>query len=251
MSLGGTGKSLTEYLALKHAWDNNVFIAAAAGNDGDSGNPVGYPAAFSFTMSVGATDSLDNIASFSTHNIFVEVSAPGVEILSTVPVGTYQAAGWSGTSMACPHVAGFAALLYSYGDMKNWQARSMLQSAVVDRGAAGWDQFFGHGRASAGHMIITPRPTGDDLELLTPPDGGVFPSGSILALLWNPVNGASSYRITANLPTGGTAIINTTDPYYTHPPSSPAPKGTYTVTVEALNGVGATISSDTVSFVRQ
>jgi len=252
MSLGGTGKSLTEYLALKHAWDNNVFIAAASGNEGDIGNPVGYPAAFSFTMSVGATDSLDNIASFSTHNIFVEVSAPGVEILSTVPVGTYQAAGWSGTSMACPHVAGLAALLYAtYGDLTNWQARSMLQSAVVDRGAAGWDQFFGHGRASAGHMIITPRPTGDDLELLTPPDGGVFPSGSILALLWNPVNGASSYRITANLPTGGTAIINTTDPYYTHPPSSPAPKGTYTVTVEALNGAGATISSDTVSFVRQ
>jgi subtilisin family serine protease len=251
MSLGGTGAGLTEYLALQHAWDNNVFIAAAAGNDGDSGNPISYPAAFLFAMSVGATDISDNIASFSTHNTFVEVSAPGVNILSTVPVGTYEG-GWDGTSMATPHVAGLAALLYStYGDMTNWQARSMIQSAAFDRGTAGWDQFFGYGRASAAQLIVTPRPTGDDLDILTPPDNGVFPRGSILSVLWNPVDGAVNYRITASLPTGGTAVLTTSDPYYTRPPASPTPTGSYTVTVEALSPTGATLASDIVSFIRQ
>ena len=251
MSLGGTSAGLTEYLALQHAWDNNVFVAAAAGNDGNFGNPISYPAAFLFAMSVGATDISDNIASFSTHNTFVEVSAPGVNILSTVPVGTYEG-GWDGTSMATPHVAGLAALLYStYGDMTNWQARSMIQRAVVDRGTAGWDQYFGYGRASAGHLIITPRPTGDSLEILTPPDNGVFPRGSILSLLWNPVNSAVNYRITASLPTGGTAVLTTPNPYYTRPPALPMPTGSYTVTIEALNGAGGTLSSDVVTFLKQ
>jgi len=251
MSLGGSLPGISEYLALKYAWDNNVLIAAASGNDGGSGNGILYPASFSFTTSVGATDNLDNIASFSTHNIFVEVSAPGDDILSTVPPNSYED-GWSGTSMATPHVAGLAALLYSvFPDIENWEVRSMLQSAVVDRGVAGWDEFYGYGRVSGGALLTTPRPTGDDLEILTPPNGGVFPSGSILAFLWNPVNGAASYRIIVRLPSGGIAVLNTPFPYYTHPPSAFVPTGGYTVMIQARDVAGALLSSDVVSFFRQ
>ncbi len=248
MSLGGTAKSATEYNALKYAWDNNVFIAAAAGNEGDSGNPISYPAAYVFTMSVGATDSNDVIAMFSTHNIFLEISAPGVNILSTVPPGVYED-GWSGTSMATPHVAGLAALLYSANaNIANWQVRAMLQAGVIDRAAAGWDAFHGYGRADSSELLAEPVPSTSVLQILTPPAGVKFPSGSVVSLLWSKVAGAVNYRITATIPGGGNKIIMTSVPYYTVPPSQAMPVGNYLVKVEALDGSNAVISSDTVTF---
>jgi subtilisin family serine protease len=251
MSLGGGSSSLAEYNALKYAWDHNVFIAAASGNEGNSGNPLSYPACYVFTMSVGATDSGDIIAPFSTYNEFVEVCAPGVTILSTVPGGGYESAMWSGTSMATPHVAGLAALLYStYSGIQNWQVRAMLQAGIVDCGTAGWDKYYGYGRVNVAQLLLTPTPSPDELQILTPPNGAGFRPVSLVALLWTPVTGAAKYRITAALPGGGTKVIQTTVPYYTVPSSQTMPKGTYLVTVQALTGLGAVLSSDVVTFTR-
>jgi subtilisin family serine protease len=251
MSLGGTAKSTTEYFALQYAWDHNVFIAAAAGNDGDSSNSLNYPAAYVFAMSVGATDSADNIASFSTHNEFVEISAPGVRILSTVPGGSYESTIWSGTSMATPHVAGLGALLYSqYSDIENWQVRLMLQSGVVDRGAPGWDEFFGYGRADCAALLETAPGTDDVLEIITPPEGAKFRSDALVAGLWNPVSGAASYKVTVVLPNEEVKVRTTTVPYITVSPYVSLPAGNYSVTVDAEDGSGAVIASDTVTFSR-
>ncbi len=99
-----------------------ILTAHSAGNNGNTCESVDEPAAiYDASYTVGATDISDNIASFSSRGpvtiddsgrLKPDVSAPGVGIRSSVPGGGYQG-GWSGTSMAAPHVAGLVGLLIS------------------------------------------------------------------------------------------------------------------------------------------
>jgi subtilisin family serine protease len=148
LSLGGSSPSNTMYNAVRYAYDHNVLVLAAAGNYAQSGNPIVYPAAYDEAMAVAATDSGDNHASFSEYHPYVEIAAPGVSIYSTVNNGGYQYL--SGTSMATPHVAGLAALIWSMapGYTAN-QIRAAINASAVDLGAAGRDDYYGYGRIDA------------------------------------------------------------------------------------------------------
>lgn len=87
MSLGGSIKSRFEDVAFADAYNNKgVLSVAAAGNDGNSRNS--YPASYSSVISVAAIDQVKQRASFSQYNSQVELAAPGVGVLSTVPMGT-------------------------------------------------------------------------------------------------------------------------------------------------------------------
>ena len=130
-SWGGLGYSQTLYDAINSANNAGVLLIAAAGNGDDDGvgdnNDImpAYPASYNLPniIAVAALDQRDNRVPFSNYGPnSVDVAAPGVYIWSTVPNwnSTYTGYGiletFSGTSMAAPHVAGLAGLLYSYHD---------------------------------------------------------------------------------------------------------------------------------------
>jgi serine protease len=86
MSLGGSFKSRTEDRAFAQAYGRGVLSIAAAGNDGNT--RLSYPASYSSVVSVAAIDESKTVAAFSQQNSEVELAAPGVGVLSTVPMGS-------------------------------------------------------------------------------------------------------------------------------------------------------------------
>jgi subtilisin len=129
---------------------DGVLHVAAAGNEGGNENTdsVIYPAKYSSVIAVAATDVNNDRASWSSTGPDVEIAAPGVAIKSTALGGTYEY--WSGTSMACPHVAGTAALVMATNPAwNNEQVRIRLQQTADDLGALGKDNLYGHGLVDA------------------------------------------------------------------------------------------------------
>ena len=171
MSLSGRSGSTALEAACDAAQDAGIVIVCAAGNAGRrnvNANTVQYPALYDSTIAVGATDSSDARASFSSTGTGLDLVAPGVDIWSTFVGGGYKL--YSGTSMACPHVAGTVALMltqtvpdayddeYSdYGDNDGFwdpiEVLDCLVSTADDLGKAGWDNAYGWGIVDAEEAV--------------------------------------------------------------------------------------------------
>jgi hypothetical protein len=117
-----------ERTAIDYCWSHGVLPVAAAGNDSQV-LPY-YPAAFDNVLSVAATDQNDKKASFSNYGTWVDVGAPGVS-LSTVSGNTGYTTGFAGTSGACPHVAGLAALLFAVPGATNASVRAAIEDTAA------------------------------------------------------------------------------------------------------------------------
>jgi len=218
--------------ALRAAGIAPVF---AAGNPSAGPGSIGSPASNPEAITVGATDIGDNIASFSGRGPSFyegeqkpELSAPGVNVNSTVPGGGYSGPSWSGTSMAAPHVAGLVALIVSadlqdgYRDLDVDELERFMEDTAVDLGGPGPDDDYGYGRIDAYSAVRWARSAGD-LR-------GTVREASI----HTPIEGAA---ITGARTGFGDTFITRTDASGQY--STTVPAGTYDVTVEAWGYVGS------------
>jgi subtilisin family serine protease len=132
-SWGGGGYSDVIAAAIQEANDHGILFVAAAGNNYSDNDAVpSYPASYDIDniVAVAATDRNDVLADFSnTGATTVDLAAPGVDVLSSVPNAGYEQ--MSGTSMATPHVAGVAALIKArFPEATAAQIKSRLVSTV-------------------------------------------------------------------------------------------------------------------------
>ena len=148
LSLGGSGDSSVLRTAVDRAYGRGALVVAAAGNEGT--NVPQYPAAYSKVIAVSATTADGRLARFSSRGDWVDLAAPGTDILSTRMSGGYDR--MSGTSMSAPFVSGLAGLLASRG-MSADSIRQRMQTTAKDLGPAGDDPQFGHGRIDADNAV--------------------------------------------------------------------------------------------------
>jgi len=149
MSLDGPGYSQTLQSAIDTAWENNVLVVCAAGNN--AGTELTYPGDANFALGVAATDSNNAVAGWSNYGNWVKIAAPGVNILSTYPGGQYETL--SGTSMAAPHVAALAGLLFAANPGISVAAVAQRIQQTAQSPNPGWNQNIGYGVIDAGAAL--------------------------------------------------------------------------------------------------
>jgi hypothetical protein len=161
--------------AAQYMTGKNGVVTISAGNTGQF---VSYPDN-PYILTVSATDQNDQLASFTTTGNYVDLSAPGVGIVTTAMDGSYQSV--SGTSFSAPLTAGVAALVMSVNpSLTGMQVQAVIKQSVDDLGPTGWDPGYGWGRLNAARAVSYALNPGN-LDLTPPSVSMNFPSsGSTL-----------------------------------------------------------------------
>lgn len=156
LSLGNYADAQFLHDAVKYAYERDVVLVAATGNDFTA--EPGYPAAYPEVIAVGATDENGKLAPFSNYGNYVDVTAPGVNIPSTYPKNQYAAL--SGTSMAGPHVAGLIGLIRAYNpEVTNAEMKDLIRKTAMDLGNPGYDPYYGAGQINIVAALQRSGPT--------------------------------------------------------------------------------------------
>ena len=246
--------------ALDYAYNNNVTIVCAAGNDGR--RTISYPAAYDKCIAVGATRYNEERAKYSNWGPGLDIMAPGGDMKvdqngdgygdgvlqntfdpNTKNISDFGYWFFDGTSMATPHVSGVAALVISAGIATTPdEVREVLQSTAEDKGSSGWDQQYGYGIVDA-HAALT-YTTAPNIPPVADPNGpysgtegalvsfngsGSTDDGSIVSYYWGFGDGGT-----------GTGIY--TDHTYID-------NGIYIVTLNVTDNDGVTNTSTTTATI--
>ncbi len=152
MSLGDSQSSNILHEAIRYAYERDVLLIAASGND-NVPTPM-YPAAYEEVLAVSAVDHRSTKAIFSNYGNHIDVAAPGHHIPSLFPGGEYVF--MSGTSMAAPHVAGLGALIRSIRtDLTHLEVMEIIRQTADDLGPVGFDPFYGYGQINVATALRT------------------------------------------------------------------------------------------------
>ena len=178
ISLGGTASSAALQDAINYAWGKKCILIAAAGNNGN--DIASYPAACNNVVAVSATDSADVRPTWSNFGNYVDVAAPGVDILSLY--GANQYAAWNGTSFSSPVTSGVAALMASANpNLTNVQLVDLLLKNSDDIGTAGYDTYYGNGRVNASRAVAAAKALVSTIDTVAPVATVISPTeGSIV-----------------------------------------------------------------------
>lgn len=239
MSWGGTGTSSIAQNVITWASQQGVVLVAAAGNSNT--NTMFYPAAYTECIAVAATNSNDTKASFSNYGTWVDISAPGNNIYSTLPSNQYG--NMSGTSMACPMVAGLCGLMLSLNpSLTPADVRNCLTSSATNINAmnSSYIGMLGAGRidAAAAMACISGTLNWPPNALFTANVTTVTAGGQVTFTdqsVYNPTSWSWSF------PGGTPSSYNGQNP----PPIVYNTPGTYNVSLTATNANGSDVQTNT------
>ena len=237
ISFNGVAGNTTIRTAAEYAVNHGTLVVAASGNCACTDPTAETP----FILSVSATDEYDALAYYSSTGPFVDISAPGNNILTTDRYGLYFP--YSGTSLASPVVAGVAALMFSAKpSLTPTLAAQILESSAVDLGAGGYDPSYGYGRVDALAAVnlainYTPPPdtTAPTVALISPVNGATISATTIIDVTTNDNVGVVNVDLYVD---GAFFVSDTTSPYSFALDTTTLPNGSHTLSVTAYDAAG-------------
>ncbi|MEM2696000.1 MAG: Ig-like domain-containing protein, partial [Thermoproteota archaeon] len=193
----------------------------------------------------------DTLASFSSYGPYVDLSAPGVSIYTTIRGGGYGSV--SGTSFSAPIVAGVAALIFSVNpSLTPADVERILESTAVDLGDSGYDVYYGWGRvnayealkAAAGAAPPPPDATPPMVEITYPRSGDIVSGAVVVSVSASDDRGVARVELFKN---GVLFAVDSEEPYEFYWDTTTEPDGAYTLVVRAYDAAGNVGESNAVS----